>query len=91
MPTTTADYRRRYDPASPMAHKDGCVRKHRLAAAKKLGRPLRRDEYVHHLDGDPDNNEPGNLAVMSNSKHVALHWKQGDYAGRRKSKWEGGP
>jgi len=37
-----------------------------------LGRTLYRLEHVHHLDGDPTNNEWGNLAVMPRGIHVLL-------------------
>src|SRR6185312_9268458 len=39
-------------------------RLHRIIAAAKLGRPLRPDEDVHHLDGDKLNFAPGNLQVL---------------------------
>ena len=31
---------------------------HRLVAEEKLGRPLRKEEVVHHIDGDYKNNDP---------------------------------
>lgn len=34
---------------------------HRVVAEQKLGRPLRPGEVVHHLDGNPRNNDPQNL------------------------------
>ena len=46
---------------------------HRVVMAAALGRPLHRDEVVHHLDGNPGNNDPGNLAVMTQSEHVRVH------------------
>lgn len=53
---------------------DGCDRlEHREVAAKSLGRTLRDDEIVHHRDGDRSNNNPSNLAVMSQAEHAALH------------------
>jgi hypothetical protein len=36
-----------------------------------LGRRLRRDEHVHHLDGNRLNNLPSNLQVLSASAHMA--------------------
>lgn len=30
---------------------------HRLVAEEKLGRPLRKGEVVHHIDGDYKNND----------------------------------
>lgn len=46
---------------------------HRLKMAEKLGRPLRSKEQVHHVDGDPTNNEIENLQLMSSSaQHMRL-------------------
>lgn len=46
---------------------------HRIVAEEKLGRPLTRDEVVHHIDHDHLNNHPDNLAVVSRAEHMRLH------------------
>lgn len=46
---------------------------HRVIAERIAGRKLRRDEHVHHIDGNKQNNDPSNLAVMSAADHAALH------------------
>lgn len=47
---------------------------HRVVAAVKLGRNLRRHEVVHHIDGNPSNNHPDNLEVLpSRWHHNAQH------------------
>lgn len=46
---------------------------HRIVAEEKLGRPLRRGEIVHHVDGDRLNNHPENLQVISRREHIRLH------------------
>ena len=45
----------------------------RKVASETMGRPLTSDEHVHHIDGDPSNNTPENLAVMGRSEHLQLH------------------
>ena len=46
---------------------------HRVVAEEMLGRPLKRNEIVHHIDGNKHNNDPSNLRVMTQSEHVRLH------------------
>lgn len=50
----------------------GSLLEHRLVAAQKIGRPLTKDEVVHHLDGNKTNNDPGNLEVVSKPQHDAI-------------------
>ena len=46
---------------------------HRRIAELVLNRKLGVNEVVHHMDGNPNNNEFDNLVVMSRSDHVKLH------------------
>lgn len=46
---------------------------HRTIAEKVLGRKLEPNEVVHHIDKNPENNDPSNLAVMDEDKHKLLH------------------
>ena len=46
---------------------------HRFVVQDILGRVLRSDEYVHHLDGDTFNNDPCNLSVVSPCEHYHIH------------------
>lgn len=47
---------------------------HRIIAAIKMGRPLRRGEVVHHINGIKDDNRPENLEVLSGHvEHALLH------------------
>lgn len=48
---------------------------HRSVAEKKIGRPLREHEVVHHKDGDKANFRRDNLRVTSRSYHSKLHKK----------------
>lgn len=55
----------------PMATKAGYVAEHRLAMAAKIGRFLRPDEVVHHIDRDKQNNDPANLMLFpTNAEHL---------------------
>lgn len=44
----------------------------RFVVEKNLGRQLKSDEVVHHLDGNSENNDFDNLEVLSNSEHVKM-------------------
>ena len=46
---------------------------HRNVAESLLGRKLSEDEVVHHIDLNPENNNPDNLAVMLGDTHTLLH------------------
>lgn len=51
-------------------------REHRVVMEKKLGRPLKPGEVVHHIDGDKHNNAPENLMVFaSQTEHATWHEK----------------
>lgn len=61
------------DPLACMANRMGYVLQHRLVMARSLGRPLARYETVHHIDGNPRNNDLANLQLRTgkHGKHVA--------------------
>ena len=47
---------------------------HRIIAERKLGRPLRPGEVVHHIDRNKRNNAPENLMVFSTqAEHLKWH------------------
>lgn len=47
--------------------------KHRYVMEKHLGRRLSEFEIVHHVDGDPSNNDIENLRIMSREEHNRHH------------------
>lgn len=55
------------------------VRLHRVIAAAKLGRPLTKDEDVHHRDGNRLNFSPENLEVLGHKEHGCVSAKQHFY------------
>lgn len=50
------------------------VTHHREVAAKALGRKLKYEEQVHHINGDKQNCDPSNLLICSQDYHLQLHW-----------------
>lgn len=71
------DYRLVYKPEHPKAMKGedwgGYVYEHIVVAESMLGRFLRPEEVVHHLDLDRSNNREGNLLVLERSQHIKIH------------------
>lgn len=62
-----------YKPEHPESKK-GFVRKHRFVMEKKLGRPLKKTELVHHINMVKTDNRAENLSLFSNQKeHFLCH------------------
>lgn len=63
----------------PFADYHGYVREHRLEMEKYLGRYLKPEENVHHVDKNKQNNKIDNLKLYaSTSEHQKYHYHSGD-------------
>lgn len=51
----------------------GYTYEHRLVAEEKLGRRLKPDEIVHHIDRNKQNNDPENIEVHRSTAHHLFH------------------
>lgn len=73
---TSHGYRKIKKPEHPFSDISGYVYEHRLVMEKKLGRYLKPNEIVHHIDENRLNNNPDNLEVLKNIKyHKFVHRK----------------
>lgn len=71
--TSPSGYVVRYEPDNPNAGPNGQVYQHRHVMSQVIGRPLRENENVHHVNGVKDDNRPENLEL----------WTKGQPAGQR--------
>lgn len=46
---------------------------HRIVMEQILGRPLTYDDVIHHIDGNPTNNNPTNLLLTNRHDHPKIH------------------
>jgi len=74
--STGDGYYRLLIPNHPNANKRGYVLEHRYVMAEYLGRPLSKDEYVHHKNGNRQDNRVENLELFKGrSEHARLHMR----------------
>ena len=65
-----------YSPEHPLSNKSGKVMEHTYVMSNYIGRILKKDECVHHVDRVRSNNEISNLRLMTLTDHRALHAKE---------------
>ena len=69
-------YKKVYVPEHPNATKDGYVMEHTLVVEESIGRYLREDEVVHHINKIRNDNRIENLKLMTTSEHCSFHMKE---------------
>lgn len=62
-------------PEHPHADVNGYVLAHRVIAESALGRPLKRNEVIHHINGDKLDNRHENLLICTMKYHQSFHHK----------------
>lgn len=73
--TMSSGHIRLYEPEHPLADQWGHVMEHRKVAWD-AGILTSREQHVHHVNGDPSDNRPGNLQALSHSEHAAEHGRR---------------
>lgn len=62
-----------YFPDHPKSNKDGYIMEHDLIMECYIGRWLKEDEIVHHINRKRDDNRIENLKLMSKKEHARYH------------------
>ena len=73
---TSTGYIRIYFPEHPKADAFGYILEHDLIMECYLGRWLKENETVHHINGDRKDNRLKNLKLMTRSEHTKYHRKE---------------
>ena len=63
------------NPYKKLNYNNKATYEHSIKAEKVLGRKLKHNEIVHHIDGNPKNNLNENLAIIERKMHNYLHIK----------------
>ena len=84
----TKDRRLVYQPKHPYAGNYGYVKEARLIVEASIGKYLSRRSVVHHADGNPHNNQRGNLVVCEDQGyHLLLHRRARAYLATGHANW----
>lgn len=65
-----------YYPNNENANKDGYVMEHILVMQQHIGRNLKDDEVVHHINKKRNDNRIENLKLMTFKEHARFHMKE---------------
>lgn len=57
------------------ANNNGYVLEHRYKMIKKINRPIKKGEIIHHIDRNKTNNKITNLLLLTNKQHLQIHMK----------------
>lgn len=49
------------------------ILEHRLVMEKHIGRKLKKNEHIHHIDKNKLNNSIENLQIVTNAEHHSIH------------------
>ena len=63
-------------PSHPHSTKTGYIREHRIIMEKHLGRYLKQNEVVHHINGVRNDNRIENLEIFDKKVHDRLETKK---------------
>ena len=69
-------YLRAVLPKHPNSSGRGYIALHRVLMENELGRLLKDNEVVHHINGNGQDNRIKNLMVMTVSEHMSLHRRE---------------